>query len=71
MGEYAEYAWQSEMRRGFKCKPDDGLPYPRNAVAAHCPHCGKGIRPVAGSTIESMAAHIKAKRCDIAAMEGS
>jgi hypothetical protein len=64
VGEYAEYALQSEMRRGSKCKPRDGAAVPRNTVAAYCPHCGKGIRPIAGRTDESMAAHIKAKRCN-------
>ncbi len=69
MGEYAEIQWQQEMYRGFRdwVKPRAAG---RNPVAANCPHCGKGIRPVAGSITESMAAHIKAKRCDIAAKEG-
>ena len=67
MGEYAEIQMAYEMRRGSPVR--SSYTGGRNAVAAHCPHCGKGIRPVAGSTVESMAAHIKAKRCDIAAKE--
>ena len=65
MGEYAEYQLAHEMRRGFKAKPRDSKPVPRNPIAAYCPNCGKGIRPIDGCMSESMAAHIKAKRCDI------
>lgn len=60
MGEYAEIQLQREMRRGFR-EPARPRQPGRNAIAAHCPHCGKGIRPIAGSIDESMAAHIKAK----------
>ncbi len=59
MGEYAEYQLAYDMRRGIPYRPrkQEG----RNPVAAHCPHCGKGIRPIGGRIEESMAAHIKAK----------
>lgn len=61
MGEYAEIAWQREMYRGM---PDrSNYKGGRNPIAAQCPHCGKGIRPVAGSIEQSMARHIKDKRC--------
>ena len=69
MGEHANYQIANEMRRGSKSKFWDGKPIPRNPVADHCPHCGKGIRPVAGLIDESMAAHIKAKRCDLSRKE--
>ena len=65
MGEYAEYAWQREMCRGIKSKFWDGKPRPRNPIAAYCPHCGKGIRPIAGRISKSMAAHIKDKGCNV------
>lgn len=61
MGEYAEIQWQSEMRRGSRAPSRSGGPVPRNAVAAHCPVCGKGIRPIGGRVQESMTAHMRAK----------
>lgn len=63
MGEYAEAQWQREMFRArrdpFRIRPGG-----RNPIAARCPICGKGIRPIAGRTEESMAAHMKAKHKD-------
>lgn len=62
MGEYAEYQWQREMFRGMKDRPRQRKG--RNPIAAHCPICGKGIRPIGDQIRESMAAHMKAKHKD-------
>lgn len=59
MGEYAEIAWKQSLARGT---PDrSNYKGGRNPIAAHCPHCGKGIRAIAGRIEPSMKAHIKVK----------
>lgn len=62
MGEFAEYQLAREMRRGTSARSN--YKGGRNPISEHCPYCGKGIRPIAGSTVKSMAAHIKSKHKD-------
>lgn len=63
MGEAADAAldWASRNMRD----PLTPRPSGRNPVAAYCPHCGKGIRRIAGEIRESMAMHIKAKHPEV------
>ena len=58
MGEYAELQLRKDFLRGIPASKHSGEKSP---IGGYCPHCGKGIRTIAGQIDESMSAHIKAK----------
>lgn len=53
MGEYAEYALASAMRRGWRVDPNY---VPRKRPRTECPCCGKSVE-----ASEGLNAHMKAK----------
>lgn len=56
MGEFAEYALQDAMRRGFRVNPNN---VPRKRPKIACPDCGKMVEKT-----EGLKAHQKAKHKD-------